>query len=200
MSIIHTFAPISSPASIIYTFATVILLLIVQRDILLSKGVCIISTNEKIQALRRQHKLTQQELADRLHTSRSTVANWETGRTLPNLVALDKLSMFFEKSAGYFLDKDDKQKNRLNWTAPDDALIALHILAGDRLVFRRFTFPREGSIMLLQDKSHPDRLFAALVERYEDKYFYRLTMEERIPLEGVDPIGYCIESLREHRE
>jgi transcriptional regulator with XRE-family HTH domain len=198
--IIHNSFRFSAISSIIYTFATLILPQFVQRDILLTKEVCIISTNEKIQALRKQHQLTQRELADRLHTSRSTVANWETGRSLPNLEALDKISRFFEKAPGYFLDKDEHKKDLLHWTAPDDSLISMHILAGDHLLFKSFTFPRDGEIMLLQDKENPDHTFAALVERYEDNYFYRLTMEKRIPLQGrAEPLGYYIELIRKKR-
>ncbi|QRN84940.1 helix-turn-helix transcriptional regulator [Clostridia bacterium] len=158
---------------------------------------CIISTNKKIQELRRLHKLTQQELADRLHTSRSTIANWETGRSLPNLEALDKLSCFFEKKPGYFLEKNDKPMDLLYWTVPDNSLLAMHILAGDQLTFKRFSFPRDGDIMLLQNMDHPQKRYAALIERYDDAYFYRMTMEKRIPLhEKIEPLGYCIELKR----
>ena len=154
---------------------------------------CIISTKDKIQSLRKQHQLTQQELADRLHTSRSTIANWETGRTIPNLDAIQKISALFEKSPAYFIEQRNEHRKLLFWTAPDERLNGLNIQKGDLLTFRAFTQPRDGMLMLLKNTQGKDQTFAALVERYEDQFFYRLSMEKRIHLKPpVEPLGYCI--------
>ncbi len=48
--------------------------------------------SEKIKAYREKNNITQQELADKLFVSRSTVAKWEQGRGLPSNELLEKLS------------------------------------------------------------------------------------------------------------
>ena len=50
--------------------------------------------NEKIKNLRKQAKLSQEELAEKLHVSRQTVFKWEAGKSIPdtdNVVLMSKL-------------------------------------------------------------------------------------------------------------
>ena len=52
------------------------------------------TTGEKIAALRREHKLSQEALGEKLGLSRQAVSKWETGTADPstsNLLALAKL-------------------------------------------------------------------------------------------------------------
>ena len=49
----------------------------------------------RIEALRNQHHLTQQDLADRLEVSRQTVSSLENGRYNPSLGLTFKLSHVF---------------------------------------------------------------------------------------------------------
>ena len=49
---------------------------------------------EKLLRLRKQHGLSQQEMADELAVSRQTISKWETGITIPsseNLIGIGKL-------------------------------------------------------------------------------------------------------------
>ena len=48
-----------------------------------------------IQNLRREKKLTQQELADKLGVSPKTISKWETGNGLPDISLLKKVSEIF---------------------------------------------------------------------------------------------------------
>lgn len=43
---------------------------------------------EKLQQLRKQAELTQEELAEKLFVSRTAVSKWETGNGYPNLNSL----------------------------------------------------------------------------------------------------------------
>lgn len=50
---------------------------------------------ERIRALRKQHGLTQKQVADRLQLERSTYAFYETGKTTPGFETLRRLSRLF---------------------------------------------------------------------------------------------------------
>jgi len=43
---------------------------------------------EKVKALRRHYRETQEQFADRLNVTRVTVSNWESGQTIPEVVML----------------------------------------------------------------------------------------------------------------
>ena len=51
--------------------------------------------NEKLQELRKQRGLTQEELAQRLYVSRTAVSKWESGRGYPNIESLKAIAGFF---------------------------------------------------------------------------------------------------------
>lgn len=51
--------------------------------------------NEKLQELRKQKGLTQEELAQALFVSRTAVSKWESGRGYPNLESLKAIAGFF---------------------------------------------------------------------------------------------------------
>ena len=51
--------------------------------------------NEKLQELRKNRGLTQEELAERLFVSRAAVSKWESGRGYPNIESLKELAKFF---------------------------------------------------------------------------------------------------------
>lgn len=50
---------------------------------------------EKLQQLRREHNLTQEQLAEKLFVSRTAVSKWETGRGTPGLDSLCAISALF---------------------------------------------------------------------------------------------------------
>jgi len=51
--------------------------------------------NEKIQELRKQKGLTQEELSEVLFVSRAAVSKWESGRGYPNIDSLKAIAKFF---------------------------------------------------------------------------------------------------------
>ncbi|WP_058990636.1 LexA family protein [Anaerococcus rubeinfantis] len=64
---------------------------------------------EKIKQLRTENKWTQQDLANRLHVGKTTVSNYETGHSDPNIDMINQLSEIFEVSVGYLLEKNGKK-------------------------------------------------------------------------------------------
>ena len=51
--------------------------------------------HEKLQELRKQKGLTQEELAERLYVSRTAISKWESGRGYPNIDSLKAIAKFF---------------------------------------------------------------------------------------------------------
>lgn len=51
-----------------------------------------------LQEERKKVGLTQQEVADQLHVSRQTISSWETGKSVPDIDALQRLGKFYDIS------------------------------------------------------------------------------------------------------
>ena len=63
---------------------------------------------EKIFRLRRQHGISQEELADKINVTRQAVSKWETGNVVPNSDSIAALCRLFNVSADILLD-DSKE-------------------------------------------------------------------------------------------
>ena len=62
--------------------------------------------NEKLQELRKNRGLTQEELAQILFVSRTAISKWELGRGVPNIESLKAISKFFSVSLDDLLSSD----------------------------------------------------------------------------------------------
>lgn len=63
--------------------------------------------HEKLQELRKQKKLTQEELAASLYVSRTAISKWESGRGYPNIDSLKALAQFFGVTIDELLSGDE---------------------------------------------------------------------------------------------
>lgn len=63
--------------------------------------------HEKLQELRKQKGLTQEELAEALFVSRAAVSKWETGRGSPGIDSLKALADFFSVTVDQLLSGDE---------------------------------------------------------------------------------------------
>lgn len=63
--------------------------------------------NEKLQDLRKQKGLTQEELAEALYVSRTAISKWESGRGYPNIDSLKAISKYFSVSLDELLSSDE---------------------------------------------------------------------------------------------
>lgn len=63
--------------------------------------------NEKLQELRKQKGLTQEELAQILYVSRAAVSKWESGRGYPGIESLKAIAKYFGVSIDYLLSCDE---------------------------------------------------------------------------------------------
>ena len=63
--------------------------------------------NEKLQELRKQKQLTQEELAEILFVSRTAISKWESGRGYPSIESLKAISEFFSISLDELLSGEE---------------------------------------------------------------------------------------------
>lgn len=66
---------------------------------------------DKILLLRKREGISQEELANKLNTSRQAISKWETGEALPDLNSLKKLAVTLgfsiDKAMGIEIEEDD---------------------------------------------------------------------------------------------
>ena len=63
--------------------------------------------NKKLQELRKQKGLTQEELATSLYVSRTAISKWESGRGYPNIESLKAIAKFFCVTVDELLSTDE---------------------------------------------------------------------------------------------
>lgn len=75
--------------------------------------------HEKLQQLRKQNQLTQEQLAEQLYVSRTAVSKWESGKGYPNIESLKCISKLFSVTIDQLLSSDElivlaETENRIN--------------------------------------------------------------------------------------
>lgn len=79
--------------------------------------------NNKLSSLRKNKGYNQEQLANKLSVSPSTIGMWEQGRRQPDNETVKKLANLFDVSTDYLLDndidQDDKNKELLQAIAND---------------------------------------------------------------------------------
>jgi len=63
--------------------------------------------NEKLQNLRKQKGLTQEELAEALYVSRTAISKWESGRGYPSIDSLKEIAKYFSVTIDELLSSDE---------------------------------------------------------------------------------------------
>jgi len=67
------------------------------------------SIGTKIRKLRLQHKMSQEELAYKLNVAQTSVSNFESNKTIPDFIVMQKMCEVFEVGFEYFVDKDKEK-------------------------------------------------------------------------------------------
>ena len=67
----------------------------------------IMEFNEKLQALRKQKGLTQEELAETLFVSRTAISKWESGRGYPGIDSLKAIAKFYSVTIDELLSGEE---------------------------------------------------------------------------------------------
>lgn len=72
--------------------------------------------HDKLYELRKQHQLSQEELAQKLNVSKQSISKWESGSVTPNLDKLMLVSKLFDVSLNDLLKPETQQKTaRKDW-------------------------------------------------------------------------------------
>ena len=107
---------------------------------------------EKLQVLRKQKNLTQEELAEVLFVSRTAVSKWESGRGYPSIDALKAVSKFFGITIDELLSGDEllsiaEEDTRQNSLRVRDLVYGLMDCSGVMFCFLPFFGQRaEGAV------------------------------------------------------
>lgn len=108
--------------------------------------------NEKLQKLRKQKGLTQEELAQALFVSRTAISKWESGRGIPNIESLKATANFFGITIDELLSGDEllniaeedvKQKEKHS----RDIIFGLLDISVALLFFLPFFGQKSGSVI-----------------------------------------------------
>lgn len=72
------------------------------------------SLGSKIQQIRKEHGLSQEQFADQFHVTRQTVSNWENNRNYPDITSLRQISESFGISFDTLLKEDEAYLKRVD--------------------------------------------------------------------------------------
>ncbi len=65
--------------------------------------------SQRLKFLRKEERLTQQNLADILSIKRATIAKWESKNAIPDTVTLQKISEYFKTNIDYLLGNKERR-------------------------------------------------------------------------------------------
>ncbi len=80
---------------------------------------------KSIKNLRKEKKLTQDQLAEQLHVTRQAVSNWENGKTQPDIDTLKQIAEFFDVSIERIIYGKEKKRFYFSVKADPQAAIEL---------------------------------------------------------------------------
>ena len=67
------------------------------------------SVGTKIRRLRLQNKWSQEELAHKLNVAQTSVSNFETNKTIPDFLVMQKVCEVFEVGFEYFVENENEK-------------------------------------------------------------------------------------------
>lgn len=102
---------------------------------------------ERLTALRKEWNLTQESLAEVLHITRSTLAQYEIDRRIPEYLTLERLANFFDVSIDYLVGRVDLR----NWRV-EEALLNRSIDFSDENAFASFSIYYNGTALTEDEK------------------------------------------------
>ena len=68
---------------------------------------------KKLKNARENAGLTQEQVAEKIMVTRQTISNWETGKSLPDIISIMNLSGLYQISIDELLKEDKRMKEKL---------------------------------------------------------------------------------------
>lgn len=108
--------------------------------------------HEKLQALRKQKGITQEELADDLYVSRTAISKWESGRGYPSIDSLKAIAKFFHVTIDELLSGEEvltiaAEEQKQKEAAAHDLIFGTLDIAVIMLLFLPFFGQRTDGIL-----------------------------------------------------
>ena len=115
--------------------------------------------SEKIQKLRKEHNLTQEQLAEQLFVSRTAVSKWETGRGTPSMESLKQIANLFHITLDQLLSteevvviaENENKDDMKRFASYIDGIINLSALLGLLLPLYKVTV-KQSTVNNMEDK------------------------------------------------
>ncbi|WP_126990601.1 helix-turn-helix domain-containing protein [Candidatus Kurthia intestinigallinarum] len=74
----------------------------------------ILLLGDRLKKLRKEKKLTQQDLASKINVTHVSISGYESGRRSPDTDTLQKLADYFEVSTDYLLGRSDSERANIS--------------------------------------------------------------------------------------
>ena len=99
--------------------------------------------NQKLQELRKQKGITQEQLASALFVSRTAISKWESGRGYPNIDSLRQIAGFFGVTIDELLRGEEllsiaEEESKQNTSVLHDIIFGLSDISAATLLFLPF--------------------------------------------------------------
>jgi len=115
--------------------------------------------SEKIQKLRKEQGLTQEQFAEQLFVSRTAVSKWETGRGAPSMESLKQIANLFHITLDQLLSteevvviaENENKDNMKRFASYIDGIINLSALLGLLLPLYKVTV-KQSTVNNMEDK------------------------------------------------
>ncbi|OXS77917.1 hypothetical protein B1B05_09935 [Domibacillus enclensis] len=92
----------------------------------------ILLLGERLKSLRKERKLTQEELGKRVNVTKVSISGYENGKRSPDTETLQKLADFFDVSTDYLLGRSEhKTTVEIEKSEPTDSLSIINKMVED---------------------------------------------------------------------
>ena len=86
------------------------ILFFVVSQLIVNKKEVFIMLGSRIRELRKERKMSQRELAEKLNVSQQTIGAWETERIVPGADTLGIIANYFDVTSDYLLGRSEQRK------------------------------------------------------------------------------------------
>jgi len=125
--------------------------------------------SERIKELRKEYKMTQEELGNRLGVTRSSVNLWEMGMSTPILQNVIEMSKIFKVSVDYVLGLDDDMKISIGHLDREEKLAVKSIVTKFENLHEALELLHDNNLYITEDPLLQRRAYNQQVRVYKKK-------------------------------